>query len=138
MKTCGILLSLLFTAAAAAQVPAPPAIDGTGRDLSSERHVDSGDPVENVKRALRETDLPANAIVISRHAEALVLTGNVASKADAARAASTAQAAAGDVRVINELTVQPPGKPVEPAPAAGSTPAASGGSGPATTADDAR
>jgi hypothetical protein len=122
MKTRAILVSLLITASAAAQVPAPPAIDRSGPDLSSERHADSGDPVENVKRALRETDLPADAIIISKHAQALVLTGNVASKADAARAASTAQAAAGDVRVINELTVPPPGKPVDPASAGQSAP----------------
>jgi osmotically-inducible protein OsmY len=115
MKATSILAALLFAAGAAAQVPAPPAIDRAGADVASERHPDSGDPVENVKRALRETDLPADAIVISKHAQALVLTGTVASKADAARAASTAQAAAGDVRVINELQVQPPGKPASSA-----------------------
>lgn len=121
MNTPCILATLLLAAGtASAQAPAIPANERTGPDTASERHPEVADPIENVKRALRETDLPANAIVISRHAQALVLTGQVDSKADAARAASTAQAAAGDLRVINELKVGPEEQPV-PVPPASAT-----------------
>jgi len=110
LSTCAVLL--MMSGPVLAQQPAPidPAtVPPPGPSIpppTTGGHVPAAATLESVKRALRETDLPSNDIIVSTHADALVLTGHVASKADSARAESTAQTAAGGVKVINEIAVQ--------------------------------
>jgi osmotically-inducible protein OsmY len=60
----------------------------------------------HVKRALREAnDLPAQDVIVSTHADTIVLTGKIDSETQAARAMAIAETAAGGVRVSSQLQV---------------------------------
>lgn len=62
--------------------------------------------VEEVNRALRGArDLPAGVVTALVHADTIVLTGEVPSEAQAARALAVAEQSAQDVRVASHLTV---------------------------------
>jgi osmotically-inducible protein OsmY len=88
MKTSTLCAAMLVTIPALAQTPDPKIA------------------AEKVKEALRESDVPTSDIVVSTHAETVLVTGKADSKADAARALSTAEAAAGDVRVAGGIEVR--------------------------------
>jgi osmotically-inducible protein OsmY len=96
----------LMMAAALAQAPAPVTAGQAAAPRMSDQP-NAAEAVENVKRALRETNLPANSIIVSTHAETVVLTGHVDSKVDAARAVSAAEAALDGRHVESQIEVRP-------------------------------
>jgi osmotically-inducible protein OsmY len=109
MKTFCFFAGMLLATAALAQTPDPvPATDQAAAPPAAEQRPAVPEAVENVKRALKEeTQLRGKDINVSTHAETVVLTGNADSKADAARAVSTAQAAAGGLNVASQIEVKP-------------------------------
>jgi osmotically-inducible protein OsmY len=61
-----------------------------------------------VSRALHSTPgIPAADVVVSTHADTVVLTGEVGSEIEAARAVSVAQGAAGGLRVSSQISIRP-------------------------------
>lgn len=65
--------------------------------------------VRDIQQALRASDeVPADAISVVVHAETVVLSGEVDSELQAARALSLAQSHAGDVRVSSHVEVRTP------------------------------
>src|SRR6185369_11398006 len=96
MKTLCTCAAMMVAATALAQAPDPAVPSQAAAPPPAEQRPAVPEAVENVKRALKEeTELRAKDINVSTHAETVVLTGNADSKADAARAVSTAEAAAG-------------------------------------------
>lgn len=107
MKTSTFCAAMLVTIPAFAQTPAPqPAANQAAAPQARESAPDPKAAAEKVQQALRESDVPAKDIVVSTHAETVLLSGQADSKADAARALSTAEAAAGDVRVAGKIDVR--------------------------------
>src|SRR5690349_6735521 len=107
MKTFPLWAGLLVAMPVLSQtpVPAPPPSQPPAAQ-ASERKTDPREAAEKVQQALRESDVPSKDIVVSTHAETVLLTGHADSKADAARAVSTAESAAGDVRVAGQIEVR--------------------------------
>jgi osmotically-inducible protein OsmY len=73
----------------------------------------TGDPAlaaGRVSAALAAAGEPGAGVVVSTHADTVVLTGDVGSEVDAARVLALAEQAAGDVRVSNQLQVRPAGQ----------------------------
>lgn len=65
--------------------------------------------VQDIQRALRMADdVPADAVSVAVHAETVVLSGEVGSAVQAARALSLAQQHAGDVKVSSHVEVKAP------------------------------
>lgn len=65
--------------------------------------------VQDIQRALRTAeDVPADAISVTLHAETVVLSGEVDSQVQAAKALSLAQQHAGDVKVSSHVEVKAP------------------------------
>lgn len=68
----------------------------------------------DIKRALRTAeDVPAAAISVNVHADTVVLTGEVESELQAARALAVAQQQAGGVRVSSHVEVRPGQQAIE-------------------------
>lgn len=71
---------------------------------------DPGLAAEKVKQALLSTaGIPD--VVVSTHAETVVLSGEVHSEVDAARAVAAAESASGGVRVSNQIEIRPGADP---------------------------
>ncbi len=97
-------------AGAGALVPAMPA---SGADapsaVSGTVQKDPETAVRDIQRALRASDeVPADAISVVVHAQTVVLSGEVDSELEAARALSLAQSHSGDVRVSSHVEVRSP------------------------------
>lgn len=60
-----------------------------------------------VETALRETDGVPRSVVVSTHADTIVLTGQVDSELDASRAVVVAEETAAGVRISSQLEVRP-------------------------------
>lgn len=109
MKTptlCAALLVAIPVVAHAAD--ATPSNSQAAAPAAAGRTPDVGEAAAKVQQALRESGFPAQDIVVSTHAETVLLTGHADSKADAARAVSAAEAAAGGTRVANQIEVREP------------------------------
>jgi osmotically-inducible protein OsmY len=82
-----------------AQVPAQPAAAGL---------MDPEVAAGRVTQALRTTPgIPAGDVVVSTHADTVVLSGEVGSEVDVARAVAAAESASGGVRVSNQIAIRP-------------------------------
>lgn len=67
---------------------------------------------QNVEQALLDTPgIPAGGVTVSTHADTVVLSGEVGSEVDVARAVAVAEAASGGVRVSNQMAVHPDAQP---------------------------
>jgi len=78
---------------------------------------DPATAVQDIQRALRRADdVPSDAISVAVHAETVVLSGEVGSAEQAAKALSLAQQHAGDVKVSSHVEVKTPAE--APAPTA--------------------
>jgi osmotically-inducible protein OsmY len=106
MKTFPLWAGLLVAMPVLSQTPASPPPTQPAAAQASERKTDPKEAAEKVQQALRDSDVPSKDIVVSTHAETVLLTGHADSKADAARAVSTAESAAGDVRVAGKIEVR--------------------------------
>lgn len=100
---CVTFALLLAASGSHAQAPAPaPAAGDT----------DPAAVAEQVAEALRGmSGVPAGEVVVSTHADTVVLSGEVGSEVDAARAVATAEDASGGVRVSNQLSIRPDAEP---------------------------
>lgn len=65
---------------------------------------------EQVKSALRDASGVPGSIVVSTHADTVVLTGQADTELEASRAVSIAELAAGGVRVNSQIEVRPGGE----------------------------
>lgn len=91
--------------ASAAERPATPA-DAPPQAAAAQ--VDPQVAAGDVSRALRATPgVPAAGVVVSTHADTVVLTGEVGSEVEAARAVSVAEQAAGGLRVSSQISIRP-------------------------------
>ncbi len=64
---------------------------------------------EQVKQALRDAAGTPGSVVVSTHADTIVLTGQVDSEREVSRAVAVAERAAAGVRVSSQLEVRPAG-----------------------------
>lgn len=107
MKTIamGVLagLAVLFSAGSPAAEPAA-APQSSQTDAPATPWQDPAVAVNAVKRALAQEKL-SSQISVASHASTVVLTGNVASEAEAARVRAVAEKAAGGMRVTSRLEV---------------------------------
>lgn len=88
--------TMLGATVSLAQVAPAPAASLQDPDLAAEM----------VRQALRTTaGIPD--VVVSTHAQTLVLSGEAGSEVDAARAVAAAEAASGGVRVSNQIAIRP-------------------------------
>ncbi len=118
MKSLCICAAMMVAIVAVAQAPDPAQTSTPSAPvLASQTKPAAADVIQKVKLALSQTDLSANTISVSTHADTIVLTGQAGSTTDSAKAALAAQTAAGNVRIINEIEV----------PAVDHSPQASGG-----------
>ncbi len=121
MKTLCICAAMMVAVIAVAQTPDPaPTSTAAAPALAGQARPTPADVMQKVKVALSEAGLSSNTLSVSTHAEAIVLTGQVGSAADATKAALAAQTAAGDFRLINEIQVTE-AKPSPPAGTSGNT-----------------
>lgn len=100
-----LLAAISLSAAAVAQQPQrpPPA-----QQIADPPKQDVDSAVAKVRQALRnEKDVPADSVSVTTHADTIVLTGEVANAAVAARASAAAEAAAGGIRVSSSIKVLP-------------------------------
>jgi osmotically-inducible protein OsmY len=110
-----IALALLL-AAAATHAQEGAATDGTagaaagGETQAPVPAADARDPAvvaKEVEQALRKADgVPAKDVVVSTHADTVVLTGEVGSEVTAARTLNVAEQAANGVRVSSQIDVR--------------------------------
>lgn len=99
---CAAISLLLATGlAGAAQEPAAAA-------PAAKADMDPEVAAEQVTRALQASPgVPAAEVVVSTHADTVVLTGEVGSEVEAARAVSAAEKASGGLRVSSQIEVRP-------------------------------
>jgi osmotically-inducible protein OsmY len=103
---------------ASAQAPTPERGNAPAQGTVVEKK-DPAAVAEQVKRALRSAaGVPEHEVTVTTHAETIVLTGEVDSTAEAARALSVAEAAAGGVRVSSNIEVRSEEQPQATAQAA--------------------
>lgn len=111
MKTVRICLAAGVIGAfgqALAQEPAAGAAAGQTAPAAVVEKKDPARAVADIQRALRdEKEVPAGRISVAVHADTVVLSGEVDSESQAARAMSLAQQHAGDVRVSSHVEVRP-------------------------------
>jgi osmotically-inducible protein OsmY len=102
---------VVFAVLAAAGLACAAQETGVAPDVASRAAVAPVDPrvaAEEVSRALRAAaGVPAADVVVSTHADTVVLTGEVGSEVEAARAVSIAERAAGAVRVSSQISIRP-------------------------------
>jgi osmotically-inducible protein OsmY len=107
MKTLPLLAGLLVTLPVLAQTPDPARDTNQAAAAQAEaRKPDPKEVAQKVQQALRDSDVPSQDIIVSTHAETVLLSGKTDSKADAARAVATAEAVAGEVRVAGQIEVR--------------------------------
>lgn len=100
-KCTALALVLTASLVGGAQEPAPPEQPPGGE-------VDAELAAEEVTRALRKAPgVTAAEVVVSTHADTVVLTGEVGSEVEAARATSVAEEASGGLRVSSQIAVRP-------------------------------
>jgi osmotically-inducible protein OsmY len=106
-----MLAAMLASAHLFAQAPAPGREPANTAGSAQPAGVEVRDPeavAEAVKAALRADGGPeAAGVVVSTHAETIILTGEVGSDAEVANVVSIAEATAGTLRVAPQLTLNP-------------------------------
>jgi osmotically-inducible protein OsmY len=104
-----LFVAVGIVAATGAGFTASAADDPAGESAATPQQAPPKDPLlaaEHVKGALREAaGLPAQGVIVSTHADTIILTGKVDSEAQGARALAIAETAAGGVRVSSQLEV---------------------------------
>lgn len=107
MKILCICASVIVAATTIGEAHAQAPAAGTAVVESNAAPPTAAAAAEQVKRALRAADLASKDIIVSTHAETIILTGHVPSTVDAARALSTAETAAGGIRISSQIEVKP-------------------------------
>lgn len=101
-----LLLAGQHGLADAAEAIATPAV-AVGQEAISP-DPDAGMAAERVREALRRAGAsPGDEVIVSTHSGTIVLTGELGSEVDVARALSLAEQAAGGLRVSSQITLRP-------------------------------